>query len=138
MHLTVQCTGVSPMLMHAMSDEQLIALWEKRKAPKGAARPSIHDACKACLYLDAAGSIVMPTPNIYSALAEAGRHVRLERQTIWRWRQEGKVPAGRRFRDKQVIFTADEAEKIRDYANRMEPLAPQDTEDSPLDGTGGR
>jgi len=78
MHLTVQCTGVSPMLMHAMSDDQLIALWEKRKAPKGAARPSIHDACKACLYLDAAGSIVMPTPNIYSALAEAGRHVRLE------------------------------------------------------------
>jgi len=78
MHLTVQCTGVSPLLMHAMSDEQLIALWEKRKAPKGAARPSITDACKACLYHDPSGVIVMPTPNIYSALAEAGRHVRLE------------------------------------------------------------
>jgi len=78
MLLTVHCTGVSPLLMHAMSEDTLIALWEKRKAPKGAARPSIHDACTSCLYTDAQGGVVMPTPNIYSALAEAGRHVRLE------------------------------------------------------------
>ncbi len=74
----------------------------------------------------------------YFTAADVARDAHVTRQTIWRWRQEGKVPAGRRFRDKQVIFTADEAEKIRDYANRMEPLAPQDTEDSPLNGTGGR
>ena len=32
------------------------------------------------------------------------------------------MPAGRRFRDKQILFTADELEQIRQYANRVEPI----------------
>ena len=74
----------------------------------------------------------------YFTAAEVARVSHVTRQTLWRWRQDGKVPAGRRFRDKQVLFTEDEAEKIRDYANRLEPLAPQEPDDTPLDGTGGR
>jgi len=50
-------------------------------------------------------------------------------QTLWSRRQEGKVPVERRFLDKQVLFTAGEAEKIREYANRMESLASTETYD---------
>ncbi len=58
----------------------------------------------------------------YVTAAEVARDVHVSRQTLWRWRQEGKVPVGRRFRDKQVLFTLDEARRVRAFANRLEPL----------------
>lgn len=47
----------------------------------------------------------------------------ISRQTLWRWRREGRVPLGRRFRDKQLLFTQSEYETIEEFANRIE-LAP--------------
>ena len=49
------------------------------------------------------------------------RAVGVSRQTLWRWRSEGRVPAGHRFRDRQILFTAEELGEIREYANRLEP-----------------
>ncbi len=60
----------------------------------------------------------------YIPAAEVCRDLQVSRQTLWRWRQEGKVPLGRRYRDHQVLFTADEVEIIRSYANRLEPAQP--------------
>jgi len=54
------------------------------------------------------------------ALAEA---VRVSRQTIWRWRKTGKIPAGHRFRDGQLFFTTGEAGEVRQFANRIEPVS---------------
>jgi hypothetical protein len=59
----------------------------------------------------------------YFSVTETIKLTGISRQTLWRWRQEGKVPAGHLFRDKQVVFTADELEQVRQYANRVEPIS---------------
>ena len=59
----------------------------------------------------------------YIAASELLEQLDISRQTLWRWRQEGKIPAGHRFRGKQVLFSPEEVEVILEYANRIEPIA---------------
>jgi hypothetical protein len=54
-----------------------------------------------------------------AVLSEAG----ISRQTLWRWRREGHIPEGHRFRNGQLLFTGDEFRGILAYANRVEPDA---------------
>lgn len=49
--------------------------------------------------------------------------VGVTRQTLWRWRRAGKIPAGYRFRNRQVLYTEDECRQIREFANHLEPLS---------------
>lgn len=56
--------------------------------------------------------------NASETLEEAG----VSRQTLWRWRQEGKIPSGHRYRDHEVLFTREEVEEIKAFANRLEPI----------------
>ena len=60
----------------------------------------------------------------YFTAAQVARVAGVTRQTLWRWRQDGKVPTGRRYRDKQILFTQTELDRIRDYAHRLVPLEP--------------
>ena len=60
----------------------------------------------------------------YFPAAEVARSVGVSRQTLWRWRQAGKVPAGRRFRDRQIVYTPDELDQIQGFAARLEPVLP--------------
>ena len=46
----------------------------------------------------------------------------VSRQTLWRWRAEGGVPQGRRYRRKAVVFTQEEFDQIAAFANRVEPI----------------
>jgi hypothetical protein len=57
----------------------------------------------------------------YFSLDEVAREVDVTRQTLWRWRQAGSIPSGHRFRRRRVIFTAEEREAVREFANRVEP-----------------
>ena len=57
----------------------------------------------------------------YSATEVIG-DLNVSRQTLWRWRNKGKVPLGHRYRGRQIFFTSAEAEEIRQFANRIEPI----------------
>lgn len=58
----------------------------------------------------------------YVSASDAAREVGVSRQTLWRWRQDGKIPVGRRFRDGRVLFTEEEFAEIWRFANRLEPI----------------
>jgi len=53
---------------------------------------------------------------------EVSEELGVSRQTLWRWREKGRIPAGVRYRTRQVLFTADEVAAIREYANKLVPI----------------
>lgn len=57
----------------------------------------------------------------YFMAADIHRTLGIARQTLWRWRAARKIPQGRRYRDTKIVFTRQELEAIREYANRLEP-----------------
>lgn len=59
---------------------------------------------------------------IFYAQGEIADALGISRQTLWRWRQDGLIPAGRKFRGSQVVFSQGEYDAIQEYANRLEPL----------------
>lgn len=58
----------------------------------------------------------------YFPATELISELSVSRQTFWRWRKQGKIPAGNRFRNGKILFTAAEVETIRQFAKRIEPL----------------
>lgn len=60
----------------------------------------------------------------YATLADVSRDLDIARQTLWRWRKAGKIPAGLRYRGYQVVFTSQEVAAIREFAYRLEPAEP--------------
>lgn len=59
---------------------------------------------------------------LYFSVNEVLGDTGVSRQTLWRWRQDGKVPRGHRFRDRQVLFDEGEFQAIRSYATHVERL----------------
>ena len=57
----------------------------------------------------------------YLTADEVAERAAVSRQTLWRWRQEGRVPAGRRYRGRRLLFTEDELNQVLEFAHRMEP-----------------
>ena len=58
----------------------------------------------------------------YFTAADLLKQIKVARQTLWRWRQEGKIPQGHRYRGNRVVFSAEEVKVIEDYANRIEAI----------------
>lgn len=58
----------------------------------------------------------------YYTNSEVSDQLKVSRQTLWRWREKGSIPTGLRYRTRQVLFTAEEVEAIRHFANRLEPI----------------
>lgn len=58
----------------------------------------------------------------YYSATDVLKELGVSRQTLWRWRHQGKIPIGHRYRDGRILFTDEEVEAIRQFANRIEPL----------------
>ncbi len=58
----------------------------------------------------------------YFTVPEVLKELRIARQTLWRWRQQGKIPVGHRYRGRNLLYTPAEIEEIRQYANRVEDI----------------
>lgn len=66
----------------------------------------------------------------FYTMSEVAEVADVARQTVWRWRKAGKVPEGRRYRGRELLFTLDEMERVYEYAHRLEPVdPPSDFED---------
>jgi predicted DNA-binding transcriptional regulator AlpA len=74
----------------------------------------------------------------YIAARELMKALNVSRATLWRWRNEGKIPSGHRLRGRQVVFTRGEADAVRGYAHRVEPIASEAAEQLPLFERRGR
>lgn len=59
----------------------------------------------------------------YYDTAEVVEAAHISRQTLWRWRREGVVSDGHRFRGNRVLFSESAYAEILAYANRLEPGA---------------
>jgi excisionase family DNA binding protein len=62
---------------------------------------------------------------VYLTNTEVAKSLGISRQSLWRWRTEGRIPAGRQYRGRQVLFTREEVDQIAGYAHRVEPLGPE-------------
>lgn len=58
----------------------------------------------------------------FFGVSELAEELGVSRQTLWRWRSDGKIPAGHRYRDGRVLFSAEQVEEICRFANRLDPI----------------
>ena len=66
----------------------------------------------------------MPTTvsaTIFLSASEVANLAGVSRQSLWRWKKAGLVPAGRRYRGRELLYTRDEVEAIVAHAHRLEP-----------------
>jgi excisionase family DNA binding protein len=59
---------------------------------------------------------------LYYTHSEVSEELAVSRQTLWRWREKGRIPSGLRYRTRQVLFKRAEVEAIRQFANHLEPI----------------
>ena len=59
---------------------------------------------------------------VFYSTNEVIENLNISRQTLWRWRSEGKIPSGSRYRGRRILFTSDELNEIRDHAYHIEPI----------------
>ena len=58
----------------------------------------------------------------YFSQTEVAERIGVHRTTLWRWKEENSIPPGRKFRGKQVLYTASEVKEIEGFAFRLEPI----------------
>ena len=58
----------------------------------------------------------------YLQVTEVADVIGVARQTLWRWRRDGVIPVGSKYRGRQIIYTPSEVELIRQFAERIEPI----------------
>jgi hypothetical protein len=74
----------------------------------------------------------------YLTAAYVAKQIGVSRTTLWRWRHEGKIPPGRRYRNGLLLFTPTEAEMVRKHADKVEPIAVTSSQPAPRQGASRR
>jgi predicted DNA-binding transcriptional regulator AlpA len=74
----------------------------------------------------------------YLPAVELAKQIGVSRTTLWRWRHEGKIPLGRRYRNGLVLFSQTEVEMVQSYADRLEPISADGVHRPPRQRTSGR
>jgi len=74
------CRGLTPLLMNRVSEETLLNIRNKVKAPKGAPRQEPRAEAAGKLHADAEGKPYVPSDMLYSALVAAGVYIRLDQK----------------------------------------------------------
>ena len=59
---------------------------------------------------------------LYYTVVEITKELGISRTTLWRWRSDGKIPVGRLYRGGTIVFTTEEFDAVRAFANRLEPV----------------
>lgn len=58
----------------------------------------------------------------YLSVSEIADTIDITRQTLWRWRRDGFIPQGSKYRGRQIVYTPEEVEIIRQFSERLVPL----------------
>ena len=61
----------------------------------------------------------------YLPVSELLEELEVTRQTLWRWRRQGKIPRGYRLRNRMVVFSPSEVSEIKGFANQLQPIEGQ-------------
>jgi predicted DNA-binding transcriptional regulator AlpA len=64
----------------------------------------------------------------YLPATQLAKNIGVSRTTLWRWRHEGKIPLGRRYRNGLILFSPAEVELVRKYSDRLEPVSGKGSE----------
>lgn len=83
-HVEVEITGVTPMLMHRFTDaDQQASTSGNRLSAAASERGTAKEQAAAHLYLAADGeTIIIPQPNIFSCIVEAGKFFKAGKSKI--------------------------------------------------------
>lgn len=76
--ISVRLAGLSPLLMNAMSREQLLAIRDKVKPAKNASKPTVRQEADAKIHRMPNGEPHIPVHMLLSCLIAAGQFVRLD------------------------------------------------------------
>jgi hypothetical protein len=76
--VNITLVGVTPLLMNAMSEAELLRLWDKTKPPKSAGRPKPREAAASRVHQLPDGRPHVPLMAFYKTLINAGQFIRLD------------------------------------------------------------
>ena len=110
--VSVVCEGTSPLLMNAMSEQQLLDIWFKKKAPKTATRRQPREEAESKLHRLPDGRPHVPATALYKTFINAGQFVRLDGKRQISTEKKTVLPSMLMLLDKQIVLGVPGTKKV--------------------------